>query len=338
MLGVTKKSAAAKDVSLTEWPEPEIGAGQVLVAVKAAGICGTDLHIYRNEYASNPPVILGHEVCGVVEKIGASVDPSWRGQRIVAETFFSTCGQCRYCRTGRPNLCAERRSIGSHVNGAMTERLTLPVQNLHRAPAALSDAAASMAEPVACVTNSLFDDYSWIEAGDRVLVIGPGAIGLIAAQVATALGACVTVRGTAKDGQRLELAARLGFETEIASDGTKGTDFDVAVECAGNGLAYADALHATRKAGRVIQMGLSGKTADLPVDLVCYKELQLRSGFASTPRSWRRAMQLLNDQRLHLEPLISDIIPLKDWRTGFDRSFAADGTKFVLSPEAGVTE
>ena len=112
----------------------------------------------------------------------------------------------------------------------------------------------------------------------------------------------------------------------------------MAVECAGNGLAYADALHATRKAGRVIQMGLSGKTADLPVDLVCYKELQLRSGFASTPRSWRRAMQLLNDQRLHLEPLISDIIPLKDWRTGFDRSFAADGTKFVLSPEAGVTE
>ena len=80
MLGVTKKSAAAEDVSLTEWPEPEIGAGQVLVAVKAAGICGTDLHIYRNEYASNPPVILGHEVCGVVEKIGISVDPSWRGQ------------------------------------------------------------------------------------------------------------------------------------------------------------------------------------------------------------------------------------------------------------------
>ena len=128
-----------------------------------------------------PPVVMGHEVCGRVAARGAGVGTEWDGRRVVAETFFSTCGRCRHCRDGRPNLCRERRSIGSHVNGAMAPFVEVPVANLHGAPEALSDAAASLSEPVACVANSLFGTGPYVEPGQDVLVIGPGAIGLIAA-------------------------------------------------------------------------------------------------------------------------------------------------------------
>ena len=103
MLGVTKRSGEFGDVGLTKRPEPSAGPGNVVLSTAAAGICGTDLHIFRNEYKVTPPVVMGHEVCGFVEAVGAGVDSALIGERFVAETFFSTCGTCRYCRNGRPN-------------------------------------------------------------------------------------------------------------------------------------------------------------------------------------------------------------------------------------------
>jgi len=332
MFGVTKRSGTAGDVGLADWPEPEAHPGTVVIKVRAVGICGTDLHIFRNEYNVTPPVILGHEVCGTVVATGEGVDAQLVGQRVVCETFFYTCQTCNNCRNGRPNLCRQRRSIGSHVNGAMAPLVEVPAGNLHRVPDTLSDRAASLAEPLACVTNSLFGAQSYLEPGQLVLVIGPGAIGLIAAQVARAQGASVTVRGTAVDAARLAVAASLGFETSVTGDTQPEEMFDVVVECSGNGHGYADALRFASRAGHVAQMGLSGRPAELPTDLICYKELTITSGFASTPRSWRRAMRLLASNALSLDPLVTDVFKLADWRTAFDRSFAADGVKFVLQP------
>ena len=119
---------------------------------------------------------------------------AWLGERVVSETYFSTCGACRSCREGRINLCLERRSIGSYVDGAFAPSVVVPARNLHRAPAALSSHAAALTEPLACVCQSLLDPPV-VSAGDSVLVIGPGAVGLIAAQVARALGAEVEVLG-----------------------------------------------------------------------------------------------------------------------------------------------
>lgn len=332
MQGLTKRSDASEDVGLVDWPEPTARPGHVILKVAAAGICGTDLHIFRNEYKSSPPVILGHEVCGHVVEIGDGVNASLMGRRFVAETFFSTCGVCRHCRTGRPNLCLERRSIGSHVNGAMTELVEVPAKNLHAVPDALSDAEASLAEPVACVTNSLFGTYGYVEPGLKTLVIGPGAIGLLAAQVALVQGAEVTVRGSERDKARLQLADNLGFECSTVGDALPEETFDTVIECSGNPMGYGDALRFTARAGHLVQMGLSGKPSELETDLICYKELSITSGFASTPRSWRRAMALLNSGKLFLAPLITDTYPLNDWDIGFERSFAADGVKFILSP------
>ena len=331
MQGVTKRSEKAGDVDLVEWPEPVARPDHVVLEVAAAGICGTDLHIYRNEYNVKPPVVMGHEVCGRVVQTGEGVDKALIGQRFVAETFFSTCETCRYCRSGRPNLCLDRRSIGSHVNGAMAPLVEVPVGSLHCVPAAMSDAAASLAEPVACVTNSMFGTHGYVEPSQPTLVIGPGSIGLIAAQVAAAQGADVTVRGTDRDAPRLDLAQKLGFNVSKVGDGLPHDRFETVIECSGNALGYADAIRFAARTGHIVQMGLSGKSSDLPSDLICYKELTITSGFASTPRSWHRAMALMNSGAIDLESLVTDVFPLSDWRSGFDRSFAADGVKFVLS-------
>ncbi|HEX5781623.1 MAG TPA: alcohol dehydrogenase catalytic domain-containing protein, partial [Solirubrobacteraceae bacterium] len=205
MIGLAKLAAGEGNVDLAERPEREPEPGEVVLDVRAAGVCGTDLHIWLGEYDSVPPVTMGHEVCGVVAAVGEGVDPDWLDARVAVETFFSTCGVCEYCRAGKLSVCERRRSIGTHVDGGFAPRVVLPARNLHRVPEGLADEAAALSEPLACVCNSLLDPPA-VRPGDDVLVIGPGAIGLIAAQVARACGGRVTVRGTERDGPRLALA------------------------------------------------------------------------------------------------------------------------------------
>jgi L-iditol 2-dehydrogenase len=332
MMGVTKRSEAYGDVGLAQRPRPRARPGTVVLRTAGVGICGTDLHIFKNEYPVAPPVTMGHEVCGHVVEVGDGVDGALMGRRFVAETFHSTCGICRHCRNGRTSLCRARRSIGSHVDGAMAPYVEVPALNLHAPPEAMSDAAASLAEPVACVANSLFGAAPYVEPGDEVLVVGPGAIGLIAGQVAKLQGARVTMRGTEGDRARLDAAERLGFAVSVVGDGLAEESFDVAVECSGNAHGYADALRLLDRGGHLAQMGLSGKDSTLPTDLICYRELTITSGFASNPRSWERAMKMMHSGGLDLECLVSETLPLSEWRRAFDRSFAADGIKFVLDP------
>jgi L-iditol 2-dehydrogenase len=323
VIGLAKLAAGEGNVDLAERPARDPGPGEVALDVRAAGVCGTDLHIWLGEYASEPPVTMGHEVCGVVAELGDGVDESWRGARVAVETFFSTCGACEHCRAGRLSVCERRRSIGTHVDGGFAPRLVLPARNLHRVPGGLADEAAALSEPLACVCNSLLDPRR-VRPGDEVLVIGPGAIGLIAAQVARACGGRVTVAGTDRDGARLALARELGFDTGTLPDA------DVVVECSGSGPGIADALRAVRRRGRLVQMGLRGADVTIPYDLICFKELTVTAGFASNPQSWRRAMALLPE--VNLEALVTEVVPLSDWRRAFEASRAAEGIKYVLDP------
>jgi L-iditol 2-dehydrogenase len=276
-------------------------------------------------------------VCGDVAELGAGVDPAWAGVRVVSETFFSTCGRCVMCRGGRPNMCAQRRSLGTHVDGAFAPRLTVPVGNLHRVPDGIDDAAASLAEPLACVCNALLDPPV-IGAGDRVLVIGPGPIGLLAAQAARACGGHVRVRGTARDAARLALAAELGFATEVAGEDDAPPDADapdapaVVVECSGSGPGVAHGLAALRRRGTLVQMGLRGADITIPWDLICFHELAVRTGFASTPAAWQRAMGLIERGEVALAPLVTAVGALENWAAAFDAARGGDGIKYVLDP------
>jgi L-iditol 2-dehydrogenase len=328
VIGLAKLAPGEGNVELAAREERTPGPGEVALDVRAAGVCGTDLHIWLGEYPSTPPMTMGHEVCGIVSDLGDGVDEGWRGARVAVETFYSTCGVCPFCRAGKLSVCEQRRSIGTHVDGGFAPRLVLPARNLHRVPDALPDEAAALAEPLACVCNSMLDPNA-VQPGDDVLVVGPGAIGLIAAQVARACGARVTVRGTERDDARLALAGVLGFETSVAGP-DQPPPADVVVECSGAGPGIADALRAARPRGRIVQMGLRGADVTIPYDLICFHELTVSAGFASNPQSWRRAMALLGE--VELAPLVTEVLPLSEWQRAFEASRAGDGVKYVLDP------
>src|SRR5262249_28477271 len=201
------------------------------------GICGTDIHIWDDEFPSEPPVTMGHEVSAVVGEVGDGVEGWSAGDRVVSETYFSTCGECRWCLDGRLNLCARRRSIGSREEGAFAPLVLVPARGLHRIPDWLDGHAAALAEPLACVCNCLLDPGAGAE-GDTALVGGPGPVGLLAAQAAAACGASVHMRGTPRDENRLARARELGFETSVAGE-PLALEPEVAIECSGSAAGIA---------------------------------------------------------------------------------------------------
>ncbi len=326
MEALRKLRSGAGSVDLVEVAPRELEPTTVRIAVVATGVCGTDLHIEAGEYPTAPPVTMGHEISGTVAEVGDGVPAAWLGEPVVCETFFATCEQCQWCRAGQRNLCPDRRSLGSHVDGGFASSVVVPARNLHRLPDGVGASAAALAEPLACVCHALLDP-PLIGAGDQVLVTGPGPMGLLAAQVARAMGASVTVLGLPSDADRLTVAEELGARAGHEPDG----EYDVVVECSGSGGGAAVALASARRAGRYVQVGVFGRDVTLDLNAVLLKELTLTSGFASTPGAWLRAMALLAGGHVRLEPLVSSILPLRQWRTAFDDLLAGRGLKIALS-------
>jgi L-iditol 2-dehydrogenase len=332
VIGVAKLAAGPGGLALVERPTRALAPGEVRIEVHGAGICGTDLHIEAGELPVVPPVTLGHEVAGVVGEVGPGVDPAWQGARVVSETYFSTCRSCPLCRAGRWNLCPERRSIGIHVDGAFAAHVIVPAGNLHRIPGELPAHAAALAEPLACVCHCLLDPPA-VEPGDAVLVLGPGPIGLLAAQVARVVGGQVLVAGLPSDAERLRMARELGFET--TDEPPASERWDVVIECAGSAGAASAGLGATHRGGRFVQVGIYGAPAEIPLDTILLKEIELRTGFASTPASWRRAMGLIARGAVALEPLVNDVAPLAQFERAIADLRAGRAAKIVLDPRLG---
>jgi L-iditol 2-dehydrogenase len=183
------------------------------------------------------------------------------------------------------------------------------------------------------VTRSLFDPQV-VAAGDRVLVTGPGTMGLLTAQVAQALGGDVVVAGLPRDQHRLEVARTLELGThEITSTSPlpEGA-FDVVCECSGAAAAASSALAAVAKQGHYTQVGIFGTPIVFDLDTVLYKELTLTSGNASTPTSWRRAVQLLSDEAVQLDPLVTAVVPLAEWPRAFASTRSGEGIKYLIDP------
>ncbi|WP_343925394.1 alcohol dehydrogenase catalytic domain-containing protein [Rhodoglobus aureus] len=339
-----KSSGRAVVLELRELKLPELPArGFVRVKVAAAGICGTDIHILEGSYPSKPPVVLGHEVSGTVTEVGADTDPALVGKNVALETFYSTCEKCEYCRSGRPNLCELRLSIGSGIDGGFAESVVVPSRNIHVLPSWVDVTAAALCEPLACVCQSLFDPDCLINPGDLVAVMGPGAVGILAAQVARAAGGHVAVVGTSTDVTRLKIAEQLGFETYSAPvsqesmSGAWASGVDVVIECSGSGSAMRSGMDIVRKRGRFIQIGQTAEDVLIPFAQVSFKELRISGGFASTPSSWRRAMRLLSDRQVELSPLVSATYRLEQWSEAFDAARHGNGIKSLLVPSKAAT-
>jgi len=346
MKAVVKTAPGVGNIDVLDIPEPETPAGHVKIAVRAAGICGTDLHIYYDEFRSRPPVVLGHEISGEVVEVGEGVERIRVGERVTTETYFSTCGSCRFCRTGRINLCPDRRSIGSAVNGGFTSYLVVPERNVHRLPDDVSFLGGALTEPLACVVHGALE-LPRLVPGDVAVVAGPGAIGLLTLQAVKAAGATTIVLGTDTDEHRLRMARELGADftfnvqrdayREAIEDMTEGSGADIVYECSGAGPAAEMLLEVVRRGGQYAQIGLFGKPVAWDLDQVCYKELSVTGSNASVPSAWSRALRLMEEGVVKTEPLVSGVLPITEWRDAFDLFERRTGLKTVLQPLQEVT-
>lgn len=331
-------------MEVREMPEPNPAPGQIKVEIHAAGICGSDLHIYHDDIDGipiNPPVITGHEFAGVVTAVGENVTRWKIGDRVSSETAYSFCGDCLHCRTGFYNLCNNRRTLGYWYNGAFARYTVVPQERVHRLPENVDFLAGALSEPLACVTHAVME-LTRIEAGDVVLVTGPGAIGLLALQVAKAQGATVVVAGTGVDHERLEMAKKLGadYTIDITKEDiagliaklTGGRGADVLLECSGSPKAVDSGIMLTRKAGQYTQIGLFGKPLQVDFEKICYREIKVTGSLGSTWTSWEKAMQLMSMGKVDTKILASDVFPITEWEKAFEKFEKKEGFKLILTP------
>lgn len=274
MKGLYKTAPGPGNMELRDAEVPKPGPGQVLIEVKAAGICGSDLHILHWDiaFAMKPPMIIGHEFSGVIVETGSGVEGWKPGDRVTAEPSAIICGECRYCRTGAYNLCANRRVMGYWVDGVFAEYVVAGAVRLHRLPDRTSFEEGALTEPLACCVHAVHE-LTGVEVGDFVAVTGPGAIGLLCAQLAKAEGAVVMMVGTNVDRDRLAKAKELGIDycvnlqerdpLEAVRELTEGYGADIVFECSGAAPAAAMGIELARKQGKYTQVGLFGKPITL---------------------------------------------------------------------------
>jgi len=343
MKALVKYAKGDGNMEIRDVPEPVAGKEQIKIEVKAAGICGSDLHIYHDDIVIplNPPVVTGHEFSGVIAEVGEGVT-GWNVEdRVVSETAYEFCGTCEYCINGFYNLCNRRKTLGYWYNGAFTQYTVVPAARAHRLPDNVDFVGGALTEPLACVTHAVLE-LTQITAGDVVLVTGPGAIGLMTMQVAKAQGATVIVAGMARDLKRLEVAQQLGadyivnlqekdlFDEINAITNSRGTD--IILECSGSGRAAGDGLLAVKKGGQFTQIGLFNKPITIDFEKIAVREIKVTGSFGSRWTSWEKALQLMAQEKIHLRPLVSDIFSITEWEKAFTMFEEKKGLKIVLTP------
>jgi L-iditol 2-dehydrogenase len=344
MKAVVKYAPGPGNVELRDVPEPFPGPDEVKIEVKAAGICGSDLHIYDGDIKllMRTPVVIGHEFSGVIAEIGASVLEFKPGERVSSETSAQVCGSCIPCRTGNYNVCAQKRLIGYWFNGAFTKYCVVPSRLVHRLPDNVSFLGGALCEPLMCCVNGVLEKTA-ISPGDLVVVAGPGTIGLLSMQLVKAEGGFVVLCGTSADKSRLELGKKLGADAtvnveernpwELVSEITDGEGCDVFLECAGSPSAVRMGLNLVRRGGYYTQLGLAGRPFELDFDLIAYKELAVKGMLGQRWTAWRRGMKLLERGLVKTEELVSDVLPLSKWQEGFERMRRREGLKTILNPQ-----
>lgn len=340
MKALVKESFGKEGIKLKDIEKPVPGLDEIRVKIIAAGICGTDIHIMKDEFDYNSPVVMGHEYVGVVDELGKNVKGFNEGDNVVSLTAVETCESCLYCDNNLLMLCDDRLSIGSGVDGAFAEYMTIPAKKTFKLPDNTTDIYQyAITEPFACVVRGVIE-RTRVDAGDIVLVSGPGTIGLLATQLAKNQGAYVITSGIPEDKKRLELAKELGadeivsnpdnLEAVIKNHSQYGAD--VAFECSGAAPSIEACLRNLKKQGTYSQLGLFGEKIPVDMDEFLYKEIRITNSFASEPSSWERALRLIKNDKIKLKPLISSQVSLEDWEKGFEMFVDKENFKILLIP------
>lgn len=344
MLALVKTAKGVGNLELRDVPEPQIAPDEVLIEVKATGVCGTDIHVKHDRFPYWPPVVLGHEFAGQICEVGDEVQ-GWKvGDRVVGEPHTKACGVCWLCRQGHIQICPEKRSPGWGIDGAFTKYLKYPPKLLHGIPDHVSFEQAALVEPTANVVHDVLE-RSRVEAEDFVVVLGPGPIGLLAAQCARAEGArAVMIAGTPADEKlRLKTARQLGLDhvVNVAEESalerclelTEGRGADLVVEASGAEAAINDAVEMVRKKGRISAVGMTGRDdIRFAWDKAIFKACDIYFNLSTSYSSWDRAISLIASGKVNAEALISHCEPLSNWERVFDDVENMRALKAVLVP------
>ncbi|CDM58522.1 MULTISPECIES: zinc-dependent alcohol dehydrogenase family protein [Rhizobium] len=312
---------ATGKLALREVERCEPGVGELLVRVEACGICGTDRHLFLGEFPSKPPVTLGHEFAGIIEKVGEGVSGFRKGMRVTGDPNIA-CGRCPQCQRGRVNLCHNLQAIGIHRDGGFAEYVCIPQQQAFELPSALDPLHGAFCEPLACCIHGV--DLAEIRTGASVVVLGGGVIGLLIVQLARLAGATKVVLVTRSEEKRT-LAERLGATASAdpstgdivarltAADGLLPGGADIVIECAGVAETIEQAPRLARRGGTVVILGVMPqgmKIAVEPFDLL-FREIKLVNSFLN-PFTHRRAADLIASGTIKVAPLVSRRIGFND--------------------------
>lgn len=317
------------ELDYTDVPDPVPGPDDVLIQVKAVGICGSDVHGLDGSTGRRiPPLIMGHEAAGVIAQAGRAVDAWKAGDRV---TFDSTmfCGGCTFCRARLLNLCDQRQVLGVSCEeyrreGAFAEYVAVPARTLYAMPEGLSYEQAAMVEPVSVAVHGV--DRLPVRLGDSAVVIGAGIIGLLGVQALRAAG-CTCVIAVDIDTDRLRLACELGATaTVISSDHaadevraiTDNRGVELAFEAIGLPVTVKLALECLRKGGSVVQIGNVSPAVEIPLQALVGRQLSLLGSVASCGE-YPTCLELMQQGVICVEPLISAVAPLAEGAQWFQR-------------------
>jgi len=328
-LGSTMRAVrfhGAGDLRLDELPAPDPRPGEVRLRPLAAGICGTDTHIVRGEFPAPSPVVLGHEVAGVVDALGAGVKGFAEGDLVTVQPN-TYCGACRYCRTGREHLCAGLQAYGRHINGGFAEAMVASVKAVYRMPANLSARLACLAEPLSCCVHGM--DRAAIQSGSTVLVLGAGLIGLMLTRLARLAGAGLIV-SSEPQAERRARAQEFGADqvvdpsaegAEHAHAATQGEGFDFVIDAVGSSATFTQAITLAARGGTILAFGCAPVQATASVRPFDIYDRELTIiGSVINPYTHERAVHLL--PQMGLEKLPLETFALEQYIRAFDAQAA----------------
>lgn len=325
-------------VEIREIPVPEIGEEDILLEVENVGVCGSDLHQWTSDHSwpVNYPVVLGHEFGGKIAVVSDRVS-GWKvGDRVVSETAAVIDSQNPMSKSGLYNLDPTRKGFGYGVNGAMTRFVRVPARCLHRVPEDLSFEEACLTEPCSVAYNAVAVN-SHIKPGDRVIVIGPGTIGILCAAVAKICGGDVAILGLEKDRGRLEIAKSYGVAPLIndASEWARKTDglgADLIIDAAGISATLKIAMDLVRPNGQITKVGWGPTPCNFSIDPLVQKNVRLQGSFSHNWPIWEKVIGLLSNGILDVKPIIGGIWPITQWHEAFEKMHSGEVVKSVLKP------
>ena len=336
---VVNFSSSPHSVELRNIPLPDFHDEDVLLEVANVGVCGSDLHQWTGDHSwqVNYPVVLGHEFAGRIFKCGKSVRGWKDGDRVVSETAAIIDLNNPLSRRGLYNLDPTRKGFGYGVDGAMTRYVKVPSRILHSVPDSIPFEQACLTEPC-CVAFNATIRNARIEPGDRIVVLGPGTIGILCAAMARLAGAQVALVGLDRDKGRLEIARAYGCDIVIGdasewANTRDGLGADGVIDAAGVSVTLKTAIDLVRPAGWISKVGWGRDPLNFSLDALVQKNVTLQGSYSHNWPIWERVLALMSSGQLDVKPILGGVWPIAKWHDAFEAMHRGDVVKSVLKPE-----